>query len=145
MADVKPCPEGGFDIFSLGSFVTDARGEAFYISATSLYTKLSDHIRKRISAEGLPEELVDIDNPNPLVPRGHRAQELSRMAKAVPEMGWDMIGKPKSLCPDLDCVEARHHALECCRLWMTRAVMNRWTPSRIRITATDEEKATFAL
>ncbi len=118
----------------------DKEGDGWRVVPDVFYPTMIAHIRAVLGEEGLPEELVDRVLQEGVDPKMAARRYLS-WARSISVQGWaDAQCAPEEVAPER--LAERASALECARLWFTRALKNaEQKPIHIRI----ERNSTFRL
>ena len=95
------------------------------------YPAMIEHIQESMAKDELPPELIDI-RINPDVDPCLAARRYKGWARRISALAWSDALLPLSVIPARR-IPARAEALECCRLWFTRALKNAEGPAGIRI------------
>lgn len=93
------------------------------ITPAKFYPAMIKHIHATLDDAGLPPELVDRD-PRPEVDPGLAARRYRSWARKIDGTAWADALQPLGKIPDFRRIKARAEALECARLWFTRALKN---------------------
>lgn len=96
------------------------------------YPTMIAHIQEAITRGELPGELIDRP-PQPGIDPQLAARTMLKTARAIPEQAWKDALIPREEFADVQRIRNRAQALECARLWFTRAAKNLHRGSLTRI------------
>ena len=103
------------------------------ITPATFYQAMIQHIKDSLASGDLPTELVDRKIKGEIDPT-LAAKRYRNWARGISDQAWDDALTPLSLVGTHQRQLARAEALECARLWFTRALKNAEThPVYIRI------------
>jgi hypothetical protein len=112
-------------------------GKLWVISPAMFYPAMIKHIRASLESQDLPAELVDRE-VNPEVDPGLAARRYRNWARRITPQAWNDALQPPNLNLGERRAIERAEALECARLWFTRALKNHESgPVHIRILRDD--------
>lgn len=111
------------------------------VTPGTFYPAMIHHIRASLAAGELPPELIDIQIQDEVDPT-LAAKRYRNWARRIPESAWRDALLPLAAIParDEERIDRRAEALECCRLWFTRALKNAERPAGIRIRILRDER-----
>lgn len=107
----------------------DKQGETWVVIPSVFYPAMIAHIKKSLENEDIPQELVDKD-PHPEIDPRTAARRYRNWAKRIGPQAWTDAHRSLIEIPADDerkwvlRVTQRAEALECARLWFTRALKN---------------------
>jgi len=101
------------------------------VTPAVFFPAMIEHIQESLASGELAEELIDII-VHPEIDPCLAARRYRNWARRIPEQAWTDAMLPPELVPD-SRIMARAEALECCRLWFTRALKNAERPAGISI------------
>lgn len=109
-------------------------GEVWILSPSVFYPAMIKHIRICVGEGTLPEELIDRE-VNPDIDPALAARRYRAWARRITAQAWN-----DALCPlervlglGIERIAERAQALECARLWFTRALKNGKGPGTVKI------------
>ncbi len=103
------------------------------ITPSTFYPAMIKRIHATLDDPGLPQELVD-KVPHPEIDPGLAARRYRNWARRVEGTAWADAQVSLLAVRSMERIEARAEALECARLWFTRALKNlSGEPVRIHI------------
>lgn len=119
--------------FKIADYAAE-KDQVYVLTPRVFYPAMVQRIQVELSEEGLPGELID-KKINPEIDPTMAARRYKRWAGRIATAAWADALVPLAALPQEDeqRIEDRAEALECARLWFTRALKNKVSPAPVRI------------